>query len=264
MTITVQFNHSYKPHGRIVFRLTGGGGTALVGVLHFDIAFDIAEGSGYLAHIGANGFEVFDTVIDADLPADLAPYNIDYHLRASIWRKPVAGGTMMVRFIRQWPGSHSWLVYGCAPTSPISEVAYSATGHAWYDVGGFELSPIVAPAEEAGLNMAQLATIPSVWPDSVGVLHTLCVIPLSWRPDYLAYSKLQVALGRGEMSREAFKAHVLNHERLHHLWSNPNDEYLSYLVRLDDLGGLREVAPYNNQQLRERKELSRMAMLSCR
>ncbi len=112
--------------------------------------------------------------------------------------------------------------------------------------------------------MAQLATIPSVWPDSVGVPHTLCVIPLSWRPDYLAYSKLQVALGRGEMSREAFKAHVLNHERLHHLWSNPNDEYLSYLVRLDDLGGLREVAPYNNQQLRERKELSRMAMLSCR
>ncbi len=101
MTITVQFNHSYKPHGRIVFRLTGGGGTALVGVLHFDIAFDIAEGSGYLAHIGANGFEVFDTVIDADLPADLAPYNIDYHLRASIWRNPVAGGTMMVRFIRQ-------------------------------------------------------------------------------------------------------------------------------------------------------------------
>lgn len=264
MTTTVQFNHSYKPRGRIVFRLTGGGKTALAGVLHFDPAFEIAEGASYLARIGASGFEVFDTVVDTDLPADLAPYNIDYHLRACIWRKPVADGTLMVRFIRQWAGCQSWLVYGCAPTSPISAVAYSATGHAWFDVKEFELSPIAAPAEEAGLTMAQLTTIPPVWPNSDGVHHALCAIPLSWRPDYLAYSKLQVTLGCGELSREEFNAHVLNHERLRHLWSNPGDEYLTYLVRLDDLGGIQEAGPYNGQQLLERKERSRMAMLAAR
>lgn len=264
MTTTVQFNHSYKPHGRIVFRLTGGGETALAGVLHFDSAFDIAEGASYLAHIGSHGLEMFDTVVDADLPADLAPYNIDYHLRAPIWRKPIADGTLMLRFIRQWPGCHSWLVYGCAPTSPISAVAFSATGHAWFDVEGFELSPIVALAEEAGLTMAQLTTTQPIWPDSAGVHHALCAIPFCWRKDYLAYSKLQVALGRGEISREEFKAHVLNHDRLQHLWSNPDDEYLAYLVRLDDLGGIQEVTPYNSQQLLERKERSRMAMLAAR
>lgn len=257
---TELFNRSYKPQGRVVIRKTGGGETALVGILHFEPEFEIVEGASYLVQMDESGLEVFDTVVDPEVPADLAPYYIDYHLLAPIWRKSALDGTVMVRFIQQWTAANSWLVYGCAAASPVNDAVYSATGHAWLEQDTDGLRAILAPAKEMGLTMAQLASNIPAWPDSKGVLHALCCIPFDWRSDYLAYNKLQVALGRGQMTRAEFKARTLNDDRLHYLVSNPDEEYLKYLVCLDDLGGIQEVTPYSEEQLRERGERSKQAI----
>ena len=253
MTIET-INSSYKPAGRVVLRKVGGGETALVGIFHFEPAFKIVEGASYLLHLQESGVSVYSNVVDPEVPADLAAFDIGYHLTAPIWRKPAVDGVLVVRFILQWPATNSWLVYGCAPASPVSDDKYSATGHLWLEQDANGLRSIVAPAEGMGLTMAQMASDLLVWPDAQGVFHTLCCIPTNWRADYLAYNKLQVSLGRGHITRFEFKSHIYNDDRLFFLQTNPNEDYLRYLVRLDDLGGIQEAAPYSEVQLRERSE----------
>lgn len=253
-------NTGYKPAGRIMLRKTGAGEVGLVGALRFDHRFAIKEGFGYLAHFGSEGCEVFDSAVGDQVPSDVLPYHIDYHLREPIWPRSTDPKSMMVRFIQQWPGSNIWVVYGAVDRSPVPEHLYSSTGHAWFDLRAGVLNPISAPAVEAGLTISQLGSTLPVWPGPQDEPYALCCIQSGWRPDYLEYNRLQVSLGRGQLTRAEFKTRVLGDDRLCHLISNPGDDYLRYLVSLDDLGGVEQPGPQSEKHLREREDLAAVAL----
>lgn len=250
----------FKPDGRMLFRKTGSGDVCLVGLFHFEGAFEIREGASYVATFSDDTIKVFSAAVDPGIPADLEPLTIDYHLRGEIWRRLTTTAAMVVRFIRQWPSVNSWLVYGVAADSPVGEEGYSSTGHGWYDVKQGKMCTITPPAEVMGMTMSQVASWVAVWPDAHGVHHALCTVQYAWRTDYLEYAQLQVALGRGEFSRIEFNKQVMTHPRLCHLVSNPDYEYLRYLVCLDDLDGIQLQAPSSHQQMHERQKLTSAAL----
>ena len=254
----------YEQHmplsGRIVVRETGTHESLLLGILHFPAEFLVKETALYLLMVVGESVYVVDCPIDDGIPEQHQGNGVGYNLTDTIWRGTSVAGTLTARFLKAFPESNGWVVYGPSRKQVVPPTQF-VEGHAWMDVAHGKLTAIAPPFDARGESVAGILTSHPVWPDANNRVHTLPAMESAWRPVYLRHSLLLASLGAGEISQETFVETVRNDPQLFHIRHLSIDHgYSRYLAKLRELGGISERGVRTVAELERDNALAKQAI----
>lgn len=247
-------NHLPLRGGQICIRALAHS-SALVGVVQLPQQFVPIEGQAHLLIEDAGVLNVVPHALDQGVPKGMESYGVNDLMRQAIWRVTAVPSPRVVRFIQAFPESNHWVVFGPSAHS----LGANAPSHQWFRLGeAGQIQPIEAPGEARGLTLGQILTTLPVWPNAVGVLHSVPEINTVWRGHQHRYRQLLAQSTRDPELDRTLEATLQKDPELSQLHVGRVDrDYCAYLAALEDRGELQPDRPRSVAELAHRQEQAR-------
>jgi hypothetical protein len=250
--------------GRLLARQIPEGKEALVGVVHLPGEFVPNEGALYLAIYAGGRIYVTPSMIDPGPEEHIRSGGLENLLRANIWRKTNAVGTLTVRFMEAFPETNGWTIYG-ASNQPIFQPSLYERGHAFLEVSAGTLQTLPAPENLHGSTMSQILDSRALWPDAQGTLYALPSHEPKWRAAFHEYSVLRARVGAGELTKAELDKLVAadpDISAVKEFSNRPDMEFYHYLAALHAAGELKPMRRMTAEELTSREETSMNGLVS--